>query len=1159
MKQRFTSVDCAAEVACLNNRLLGLRLANVYDLNAKTYVLKLAKSGEDGEKVFLLLESGARFHTTELLREKADVPSNFTLKLRKHIRTRRLEAVRQLGVDRIVDFVFGSGEGTYHLILEMYSQGNIVLTDKNFEVLTLLRSHRDDEKGFAVMARHAYPMHAVRLRQQVQRQELWDALNAGMEQGQPLKGTLASLLPYGPAIAEHCIIDSGLDPGSKLSSLEMVTQALEALLPALGRLDTWFATLEQGGSPLGFITVAAPGSKKNPQQSKKKEKQQQNQPGSTCDAAGVPAPPGGESEVPEIYQDFNPLRLGQSAGHKVVEFPTFDAALDDFYSKIEGQRAAIARAEAEKNAMGKLDRIRTDQASRVTGLQREAEEAELRGTLIEYNLEAVDAVLLAVNEALASGMDWQELDRMIRDERKAGNPVACLIHSLQLDQNKVTLILSNYLDTQEDEFDEEANTRPASKVQVDLSLSAYSNVSVHYDSRKKHVVKQVKTLAANEAALKAAEKKAQQQLQQVRNQPSGPVAVRKPLWFEKFNWFISSENYLVISGRDAQQNELIVKRYFRRGDVYVHADLHGASSTIIKNPDQGKPVPPMTLQQAGCACVCRSRAWDSKIVTSAWWVQHHQVSKAAPTGEYLPTGSFMIRGRKNFLPPQPLVFGFGFMFKLEESSIAAHLGERAPRLLLEEEGSQVLDDEGDIEIEEEQDEEEVSALDRFMEGGIDPLARSASSTAGGLQATSSGLGSRTAAASAANKAQLYKRYGLSEEDAEVSIVGGDVEGGAEAGEGGANGQQQSGRRHMSAKERELMKKGGGQFPKQQQQVTASSKGGENQGKKLDEGVKGKSPLVLSATAAAAAARGKKGKQQKIKERYADQDDEDRELALAVLASQGDKKTRADRRKERKERKELKRQDGQTSVPGLNPSAREEAIAKATQKQFTGGAAAAAEEEPSSSDTAGSNRSSDAGDTVGRTEAGMRKRGEGDYRQPGDNEDDDVKAQQDAHPCSVDPEEEQGELHATDDAEKAEIAALLAEEKTAPELAEEERDRLTVLDALTGVPRAEEGDLLLTALPVCGPYQALQGFKYKVKLTPGTVKKGKASKQALELLIRGQDVAPREKELLRAIPEMDMINAMVGTVKISMPGMQKLKAVEKTNRKIKAKANVAAGI
>lgn len=43
--------------------------------------------------------------------------------------------------------------------------------------------------------------------------------------------------------------------------------------------------------------------------------------------------------------------------------------------------------------------------------------------------------------------------------------------------------------------------------------------------------------------------------------------MRKVHWFEKFNWFISSENYLVISGRDAQQNELIVKRYMSKGDL----------------------------------------------------------------------------------------------------------------------------------------------------------------------------------------------------------------------------------------------------------------------------------------------------------------------------------------------------------------------------------------------------------------------------------------------------------------------------------------------------------------------------------------------------------------------------------------------------------------
>ena len=77
--------------------------------------------------------------------------------------------------------------------------------------------------------------------------------------------------------------------------------------------------------------------------------------------------------------------------------------------------------------------------------------------------------------------------------------------------------------------------------------------------------------------------------------------------------------------------------------------------------------------------VCRSQAWDSKIVTSAWWVEAHQVSKTAPTGEYLTVGSFMVRGKKNFLPPNPLVMGFGLLFRLDDSSIAAHLNERRVR------------------------------------------------------------------------------------------------------------------------------------------------------------------------------------------------------------------------------------------------------------------------------------------------------------------------------------------------------------------------------------------------------------------------------------------------------------------------------------------------
>jgi predicted ribosome quality control (RQC) complex YloA/Tae2 family protein len=100
---------------------------------------------------------------------------------------------------------------------------------------------------------------------------------------------------------------------------------------------------------------------------------------------------------------------------------------------------------------------------------------------------------------------------------------------------------------------------------------------------------------------------------------------RKALWFEKFYWCISSEGYLIIGGRDAQQNEAIVKRYLRPGDVYVHADLSGASSVIIRNKVKKGEIPPMTLNEAGSMAVCYSNAWDAKIVVSAWWVFDHQV------------------------------------------------------------------------------------------------------------------------------------------------------------------------------------------------------------------------------------------------------------------------------------------------------------------------------------------------------------------------------------------------------------------------------------------------------------------------------------------------------------------------------------------------------
>lgn len=127
-------------------------------------------------------------------------------------------------------------------------------------------------------------------------------------------------------------------------------------------------------------------------------------------------------------------------------------------------------------------------------------------------------------------------------------------------------------------------------------------------------------------AFKSAEQKIRQDLKESKITIS-INKIRKPFWFEKFLWFISSENYLVIAGHDAQQNEILVRRHLKKGDVYVHADLHGAASVIVKNNKEGQQIPPSTLYQAGVMSVCQSKAWDAKIVISAYWVDADQVIK----------------------------------------------------------------------------------------------------------------------------------------------------------------------------------------------------------------------------------------------------------------------------------------------------------------------------------------------------------------------------------------------------------------------------------------------------------------------------------------------------------------------------------------------------
>lgn len=129
---------------------------------------------------------------------------------------------------------------------------------------------------------------------------------------------------------------------------------------------------------------------------------------------------------------------------------------------------------------------------------------------------------------------------------------------------------------------------------------------------------------------------------------------RTKYWFEIYHWFFSSEGFLVVSGKDRKTNEKVVKKHMKDGDLYVHADLYGAPSTVIKSEADRKPGE-QTIREACMFAVAQSRAWSAGIGSgSAYWVFPEQVSKTPESGEYVSTGSWIVRGKRNYLFDLPM-------------------------------------------------------------------------------------------------------------------------------------------------------------------------------------------------------------------------------------------------------------------------------------------------------------------------------------------------------------------------------------------------------------------------------------------------------------------------------------------------------------------------
>ena len=626
------------------------------------------------------------------------------------MKSRRVTSVTQVGTDRIIEIQFS--DGRYHLFLEFYAAGNIILTDNDLKVLAIFRivpEGPDQEElrvGLTYLLHHRqnYPegsnLTGERLRDSLQR-AIDDAGDDTKTLGKQAKvaknhtlrkALVTSLKEFSPLLVDHALrlarFDSSVTVRDILTEDALFSRLLLALLEAPKIIDDIMKT----NNPKGYIIA----------------KIRKSVPSDFDKQTGLVVNPNLERNANYLYEEYHPFIPQQYVDNlefKIIELDSFNKTVDEFYSSIEAQHVQSRLSERDENAKRKLEAARQNHEKRLDQLQQTQETHFQRAKALEANLQSVQEAIAAINGLIAQGMGWVEIERLIDMEQAKHNNIAEMIKlPLKLSENTITLLLKTPTFDDEDDFEGNESESSVSNsevdraeaegvirtaklsesriaVDVDLGLSPWSNARLYYGQKKTAAIKEQKTLQSSAKALKSTERKINADLKKALKQEKEALRlVRKPFWFEKFIFFISSEGYLVLSGKDVHQTEILYAKYLKKGDVYVHADLHGAASVLIKNKRglSQSPIPPTTLTEAGTLAVVTSSAWDSKAVMSAWWVTADQVSKMSAIGEFLPIGEFAIVGQKRFLPPAQLLLGFGVMFQISAESKIRHCKNRVP-------------------------------------------------------------------------------------------------------------------------------------------------------------------------------------------------------------------------------------------------------------------------------------------------------------------------------------------------------------------------------------------------------------------------------------------------------------------------------------------------
>lgn len=336
---------------------------------------------------------------------------------------------------------------------------------------------------------------------------------------------------------------------------------------------------------------------------------------------------------PTIYADLaTPFQVEIYKGKEVKQTGSFCQALDEFWVK---QEIEVVKEEKEKKIeeqKAKVARILTQQEKAILKWEDiEKEDREKAETIYNY-YSLVESVLNGIRKARNKGMAWEEIKSRIEEE---DTQEADAIKEIREGEGIVMVNLGG------------------KEIELDFRKSVEENAEHYYVDAKWAKKKFVGAAKAVER-----QKLKKPEIPQIITEPKIMPKKRKR-WYEKFRWFVSSNGFLVVAGKDATTNNLLIKKYLETSDLVFHANIQGAGFVVIKSKapratkfasiKEREEMPDETKKEAAEFAATCSKAWSKGLGNiDIYSMRPEQISKTPPSGEYLPKGSFMISGSREW-------------------------------------------------------------------------------------------------------------------------------------------------------------------------------------------------------------------------------------------------------------------------------------------------------------------------------------------------------------------------------------------------------------------------------------------------------------------------------------------------------------------------------